>query len=290
MSGNGYPQGSLGKKVLKPNERKSLVDWAVTKKTLSIRKACQIFSVSQTAYRYKPLLSKENEVITHLLIDLTDRYKTWGFGLCFLHLRNVQGFSWNHKRVYRIYRELALNFRIKPRFRIKREEPQVLTVPQTINETWSMDFMSDQLQDGRCIRLLNILDDYNREGLGIEVDYSMPASRVTRTLDQIIQWRGKPKAIRTDNGPEYISRTFQKWAQANEIKLLYTQPGHPQQNAYVERYNRTVRNECLKLYDFENLEDVQEKTTSWLWTYNNERPNMALGGYPPRMRLSRQTH
>lgn len=125
--------------------------------------------------------------------------KTWGFGLCFLYMRNVQGHGWNHKRVYRIYRELELNLRIKPSKRLKRDKPEAPTVPEAANEVWSMDFMADRLGDGRQFRQLNVQDDFNREGLGIEVDFSLPAERVVRALNQIIEWRGAPKTIRVDN-------------------------------------------------------------------------------------------
>ena len=121
-------------------------------------------------------------------------------------MRNVKGFGWNHKRVYRIYRELELNLRIKPKKRIVRERPEPLAVPEAVNESWSMDFMHDQLTDGRRFRLLNVIDDYNREGLGIEVDFSLPSPRVIRTLERIIEWRGKPKSIRCDNGLPAKSR------------------------------------------------------------------------------------
>jgi putative transposase len=139
--------------------------------------------------------------------------------------------------VYRIYRELELNLRIKPRKRLKREKPEALAVPDAPNLTWSMDFMADRLGDGRQFRLLNVLDDFNREGLGIEVDFSLPAERVVRSLNQIIEWRGKPRAIRVDNGPEYISSTLMIWAEKQGIALNHIQHGKPQQNAYVERYN-----------------------------------------------------
>ena len=134
-------------------------------------------------------------------------------------------------------------------------------------------------------RLLNVLDDFNREGLGIEVDFSLPAERVVRALNQIIEWRGKPLAIRVDNGPEYVSATLTIWAEKQGIALTYIQPGKPQQNAYVERYNRTVRHEWLDLYIFETIEEVQQIATEWLWTYNNERPNMGIGGVTPAMKL-----
>src|SRR5690606_7484358 len=114
------------------------------------------------------------------------------FGLCFLHLRNVKGFPWNHKRVYRIYRELELNLRIKPKRRLRRDKPDALSVATVINQVWSMDFMSDGLADGRSLRTFNVIDDYNREGLTIEVDLSLPSARVIRALEQVIEWRGKP--------------------------------------------------------------------------------------------------
>ena len=130
------------------------------------------------------------------------------FGLCFLYLRNVKGLVWNHQRVYRIYRQLQLNLRIEPHKRLVRHKLEPLAVPETINEVWSMDFMHDSLEDGRSYRLFNVIDDFNREGLGIEVDFSLPAERVTRSLEQIIEWRGKPKALRCDSGPEYLSATL----------------------------------------------------------------------------------
>lgn len=168
--------------------------------------------------------------------------------------------------------------RIKPRRRLKREKPEPLVVPEAINQVWPMDFMHDQLQDGRCIRLLNVIDDFNREGLGIEIDFSLPTERVVRALEQIIEWRGSPKEIRCDNGPEYISARLQSWARRKGICLRYIQPGKPQQNGYIERYNRTVRYDWLNQYLFERLEKIQNFAAKWLWTYNNERPSMGIGG------------
>jgi len=184
-----------------------MAEWAVQYRSVSIALACRTFCISETCCRYQSKLSDENELIADWLLALTNAKKTWGFGLCFLHLnlRNVKGFGWNHKRVDRIYRELELNMRIKPRKRLQREKPEPLMVPEAPNEIWSMDFMADQLADGRSFRTLNALNDFNREGLAIEVDFSLPAERVVRALNQIIVWRGKPLAIRVDNGPEYVS-------------------------------------------------------------------------------------
>ena len=164
--------------MIRPALRRGLAENAVARHGVSIALACRTFDVSETCYRYSPLLSDENEEIADLLVGLTAARKTWGFGLCFLHLRNVQGHPWNHKRVYRIYCELELNLRIKPRKRLKRDKPEALAVPDAPNVTWSMDFMADRLGDGRAFRLLNVLDDFNREGLGIEVDFFCPPNEL----------------------------------------------------------------------------------------------------------------
>lgn len=186
---------------------------AVERRQVSIAWACRTFGISETCYRYAPKLKAENALIADLLIGLTEARRTWGFGLCFLHLRNVKGHPWNHKRVYRICCELELNLRIKPRKRLKREKPEALAVPDAPNVTWSMGFMADRMGEGRQLRLLNVLDGVNREGLGIEVDFSLPAERVIRSLERIIEWRGRPGSIRVDNGPEYTSGKLLLWAE-----------------------------------------------------------------------------
>jgi putative transposase len=259
---------------------------AVAERQISIRLACDTFSISEHCYRYQATGKAENDDIADWLIRLTDNHRNWGFGMSYLYLRNVKGRRWNHKRVYRIYRELELNLRIRPKKRMVREKPEPLTVPQGINQVWSMDFMHDQLSDGRTIRLFNVIDDFNREALGIDVDFSLPAERVIRSLEQIIVWRGRPAVIRCDNGPEYVSSALQTWAQARAIHLEYIQPGQPQQNAYVERFNRTVRYEWLAQYLFDSIDEIQLYATQWLWSYNHERPNMALGGFTPNQRLA----
>lgn len=272
--------------MVKPSRRREMAQQAVTDRGLSIRLACMAFSISETCYRYQPLLSDENAEIVDWLVQLTHNQKDWGFGLCRDYLRNVKRFEWNHKRIRRIYCELELNLRIKPKRRIEREKPQPLAVPDAPNTIWSMDFMHDQLMDGRTFRLFNVLDDFNREGLGIEADFSLSALRVIRALEQIIEWRGKPTTLRCDNGPEFISHDLKHWADSREIRLEFIQPGNPQQNAYVERYNRTVRYSWLSQYQFESISEVQDYATCWLWFYNHERPNKANGGKPPKHRLA----
>jgi putative transposase len=272
--------------MVRPSSRRERAQDCVAQRGISIGLACRAFGISQTCYRYQAKLSEENARIADWLVRLTHKQRNWGFGLCFLHLRNVKGFGWNHKRVYRIYRALELNLRIKPKRRIVRDKPEPLAVPEALNQSWSMDFMHDSLQDGRPYRLFNVIDDYNREGLCIEADFSLPAERVVRALDRVIEWRGKPQAIRCDNGPEYVSTTLAAWAAKHGIALNFIQPGKPQQNAYIERYNRTVRYDWLNQYLFESIHEVQNFATRWLWTYNHERPNMALGGITPKQKLA----
>ncbi len=255
-----------------------MAQWAVAQRSVTIGLDCQAFGISQTCYRYRTKLDAQNAVVADWLVRLTNNQRNWGIGLCFLYLRNVKGFKWNHKRVYRIYRELELNLRIKPRHRLVREKPLPLAVAAQINDTWSMDFMHDQLADGRSIRLFNVIDDYNRDGLGIEGSH-----------DRIIEWRGKLHVIRCDNGPEYISAVTRAWAAKRGIRIDFIQPGQSQQLAYVERYNRTVRYDWLAPHMFETLDEIQDFATRWLWTYNHDRPNMALGGSTPKQKLALAT-
>ena len=269
--------------MVRPSERKAMAVLAVTNRDISIRKACQVFSVSETCYRYQPTMADENTQIAQWLIRLTSKHTDWGFGLCFDYLRNVKRYCWNHKRVYRIYCELALNLRIKPRRRLKRHKPEPLKEPLHSNQVWSVDFMHDQLSDGRCYRLFNVIDDYRREGLAIDAGFSLPSIRVIRALSQLIEWRGKPNAIRCDNGPEFISHEFTAWAKREGIRIDYIQPGNPQQNAYIERANRTIRSGWVSKHLFDTLDEVQDYATKWLWFYNHERPHKANGGRPPLM-------
>ena len=180
---------------------------------------------------------------------------------------------------------MELNLRIRPRKRLKRDKPDALAVPEALNLTWSMDFMADRLGDGRAFRLLNLLYDFTHEGLGIEVDFSLPAERVIRSLDRIIELRGKPRTIRVDNGPEYISGKLMKWAGKLGIIIQHIQPGQLQQNACIERYNRTVRHKWLEQYIIETSEEAKDHATQWQWTCTNDRLNMGIGGITPAQKL-----
>lgn len=188
---------------------------------------------------------------------------------------------WNHKRVWRIYQALGLNLPRRKKKRIPTRPPQPIEVPRAANVVWALDFMSDALYRGRRFRTLNILDEGVREALDIVVDTSIPALRVVRTLDELLMWRGRPEAIRCDNGPEILARVFVEWCARHDIAIRYIQPGKPNQNPFIERFNRTYRNEVLDAYLFEDLDQVRAITKRWLTEYNEERPHDSLGRIPP---------
>ena len=247
---------------------------------LSERQACRTVNLHRCTYRYQARKTDDQEIVQELR-QLAESQPRWGCRKMTDYLRN-HGHRWNHKRIRRVYRDLALNLHRKPKKRLAARTALALEVPVLSDQTWSLDFMSDSLSNGRAIRTLNIMDDYNREALWIEVDTSLPAERVVRVLESLLLWRAAPKQIRMDNGPELISQRLDSWAKQKQIELIHIQPGKPAQNAYIERFNRTFREEVLDAYLFDNLEEVREITERWLEDYNTIRPHEALQGLPPR--------
>lgn len=246
---------------------------------LSERQACALLHLSRTVFRYQAQATDEHELQDGLL-TLATRKPRWGVQKMIDYFKN-QGKSWNHKRIRRVYRALGLNLRIKPKKRLPSRTPQPLEAPTQAHVSWSLDFMHDSLANGRALRTLNILDDFNREGLWIEVATSLPAARVVRVLDMLAQWHGYPEQLRIDNGPELISQTLAAWATEHAVRLAFIQPGKPAQNAFIERFNRTYREEILDAYLFDSIEEAQAITQAWLEEYNAIRPHEALGGLPP---------
>ncbi len=210
------------------------------------------------------------------LNQVLGKHGRWGFGLCFAYLRN-QGYTWNHKRVWRIYKQMGLNLPRRTKKRLPRIIKEPLSAPQEPNTMWALDFMYDTLYYGRSFRTLNVIDESNREVLAIEVDLSLPAVRVVRVMEQLEEMVGLPKAIRLDNGSELRSATFTNWCEEKGIELKFIQPDKPQQNAFIERFNRTYRHEVLNAHIFESLEQVREITEEWIHSYNQDRPHAALG-------------
>jgi putative transposase len=219
-------------------------------------------------------------VIQDALTSITIKHPTIGFWQSYYRFRN-RGETWNHKRVRRIYRQMKLNIRRRAKRRLPERVKQPLSVPTAPNQVWSIDFMSDALVDGRRFRLLNVLDDFNRESLAIEVDTSLPCLRVIRVLEQLLKQRGKPANIRTDNGPEFISHKLEEWCREKQITLQFIQPGRPMQNAYIERKNGSIRRELLNAYLFYSLNEVRVMCEEWRQDYNTERPHKSLGYLSP---------
>ncbi len=176
---------------------------------------------------------------------------------------------------------MKLNIRRRAKKRIPARVKQALFQPKAINQVWSIDFMHDSLWDGRKYRLLNIIDDYNREVLAIEADISLPTMRVIRVLERLKSTRGLPEMIRVDNGPEFISYKLDNWCKEHKITIAFIQPGKPTQNAYVERFNGNLRRELLNAYVFKTLSEVREKVEEWMSDYNEMRPHKALNYKTP---------
>lgn len=215
------------------------------------------------------------------LLELAAQYPRYGFGKLFPILRR-QGRRWNHKRVHRIYSELKLNLRRKGKKRLPSRNPAPLSVPKDINQCWSADFMSDALWCGQRFRTFNLVDDYNREVLTIEVARSLTAERVVAALDCVATWRGYPQKLRVDNGPELTGIKLATWAEQHSVILEFIKPGRPMQNGFIERFNRTYRTEVLDMFVFKHLKEVKEITESWVKQYNEERPHESLGNLTPK--------
>lgn len=220
------------------------------------------------------------------LLAVVDAAPQWGFWLCRDRLRAL-GHGWNWKRIYRVYCALGLNLPRRRKKRLVTRTHIPLEAPAMLNVTWALDFMGDTLYDGRCYRTLNVLDEGNREGLAIEIDTSLPSSRVTAVLDQLVALHGIPDRLRCDNGPEFIATKLAEWCAAHGVDLHHIQPGKPNQNAFIERFNRTYRTEVLDAWVFRSLTEVRTITEDWLEMYNTARPHRSLGRVPPRTYLPR---
>lgn len=272
--------------MVRPADRKEMAFYAVGAYHLSIRQACQLTSISRWVFYHRPDHEKD-EPVRDKLRAMAEAHPGYGFWKMYGKVRR-EGHEWNHKRVYRLYLQLGMNIRRRAKRRLPQRLKQPLVQPVNYNQVWSMDFMSDALMDGRRFRVLNIIDDFNREVLAVEADTSLPSARVIRVLDQLTEERGLPRQIRVDNGPEFISNQFSAWCAAHSIEIKYTQPGKPTQNAYIERLNRSFRTEILDAYLFSNIHEVRRLSEEWVEEYNNHRPHEALKDLTPKEFLLKQ--
>ncbi len=273
-----------------PSAKREAIGLLTTEHGLSVTRACRAVRLSRAAY-YRPVVSQAlttDAPVIDALQGVVAARPRWGFWKCFDRLR-LLGHAWNHKRVHRVYCALRLNLPRRTRRRVPRRVQHPLAAPAQLNHTWALDFMTDTLYDGRHFRTLNVIDEGNREGLAIEVGMSLPSLRVISVLDDLVALHGAPLALRVDNGPELTSIALTRWCAQRHIAVHYIQPGKPQQNAYIERFNRTYRTEILDAHTFDSLAAVRELTADWLTSYNTERPHDSLGRVPPLHFLPRPT-
>jgi len=223
---------------------------------------------------------RDDQEVIDALQDLAFRHPSYGFRKLYAYIRR-SGQRWNHKKVYRVYKLLRLNKKRKGKHRLPARVRQPLTKQDNINKTWSMDFMSDAIVGNRKFRTFNLIDDCSREVLAIEIDTSLSSKRIIRTLDRVIEQRGKPSILRADNGPDFTSKDLELWAKDRCITIQYIQPGKPMQNGYIERFNRVYREAILDAYLFFDLYQVKQLTEEWMEEYNQRRPHEALNNLSP---------
>jgi len=247
---------------------------------VSERRICRVLGLLRNTCRYKSI-ADEQAALRIRIRDLA--YSRVSYGYRRLHiLLQREGWKVNHKRVYRLYRLEGLGMRPKrPRRHVTASRRMERPVASEVNESWSMDFMSDQLYDGRRIRLLTLVDNFTRESLAIEVARRIDGQRVVEVLMWLNSNRALPKRIRVDNGPEFTSKILDQWAYLNGVELDFIRPGRPMDNGIIEAFNGRLRQECLNESWFLSLEDAREKVEAWRQEYNKKRPHGALGNLAP---------
>ena len=244
------------------------------------RRACRVLGFSRTTYRYRSRRNPRAELRVRLR-DLAASRVQFGYPRLWVLLRR-EGWLVNKKLVYRLYCEEGLGIRRKkPRRRKSVQVREARSMAQHANDSWSMDFVSDQLVGGQRFRLLTLVDNHSRESLAIEVGQRLTGDDVVRVLEGVASQRGKPQTIRVDNGPEFISRSLDLWAYFNGVKLDFSRPGKPTDNAFIESFNGRLRDECLNQHWFLSLDEARAVTEAWRDDYNRVRPHGALGNQTP---------
>ena len=265
--------------MVKPAQRKEVVNYWLQQGWLSERKACQVIGLSRSGLRYRCRRPERDKRLQEALLAKATVYPRYGYLMLHGLLKN-EGLVVNKKRTYRLYTEAGLQVRTKKRKKLHRPRiPMIL--PTRANERWSMDFVHDQLADGRRFRVFNIVDDFSRECLEQIVDTSISGYRVSRQLNHLLETRGRPKSIVCDNGTEFTSKAMFFWSRDNRVKLNFIQPGKPTQNAFVESFNGKFRDTCLNQHWFRSLDEARQMIEAWRIDYNEVRPHSSLGYQPP---------
>jgi len=252
----------------------------ITEHQLSERRACRLVGLSRDSYRHPPEADQMTKQLSGKIVEVAHARRRFGYRRIHDLLRpEFPGV--NHKRVYRLYS--AANLAVRKRKKAKRpaNERVPLQLAQTVNEVWSMDFVSDSLANGRRLKCLTVADDFSHECVDIAVDYGISGEYVTRLLDRAAIFRGYPSAVRSDNGPEFTSRAFMAWAQSHGIRHILIEPGRPMQNGYIESFNGKFRDECLNDHWFQTLHQARTVISAWRQDYNEVRPHSSIGRIAP---------
>ena len=249
----------------------------------------RLVSISRSLYRY--VRQQVDGDLKQRIEDIAALKRRYGYRRVYVRLRR-EGWQVNRKRVYRLYRELGLAVRRRKRKRIGMVERRPLPKPSAANQSWSMDFISDGLADGRRLRCLTIVDDCTRECLAIEVDTSITGTRVKAVMERLADTRGLPRSITVDHGPEFEGQVLDAWAYAANVQLAFIRPGKPNENAYIESFNGKFRDECLKEHWFVTMAHARRIIEAWRIEYNTERTHSSLDDLTPEefaMKLSKQS-
>ncbi len=265
--------------MVKPVVRRDVVDYIRDEFSTGISRGCRLMELGRSSYYYDPVAANDT-CLRETLRGHAYQRKRFGYRRLLIFLRR-DGFSDNHKRVFRIYQEEKLQVKRRKRKRTAKWRGEPLTHAVYPHQCWSMDFVHDTFDNGRRLRALNITDDFSRQCVRIEVDTSISGERVTRTLDQAAEFYGLPECIRTDNGPEFIGNAMDKWAYKNGVKLEFIEPGKPMQNGYIESFNGKLRDECLNENWFTSLRQARSIIEDWRIDYNTVRPHSSLGYLTP---------
>jgi putative transposase len=255
------------------------VQQVITRFQVGTARACRLMSLQRSVYYYHEETSTDN-ILRCRIIELAQERKRFGYRR--IHLMLLRG-GWkvNHKRVYRIYQEEKLSVRKRKRKKGTGYRGEVPVRPNGPGQRWSMDFVHDSLANGLRIRTLNIVDDFTRECVAIEVDTSINGKKVAKVLERLRSERGLPNVLLSDNGPEFTGKDMSNWAYARNQKHQFIQPGKPVQNCFVESFNGKFRDECLNEHWFQNVEYAREIIADWKIDYNHNRPHSSLGGKTP---------
>jgi len=255
------------------------VDWAVTEKGYSQRRACRLVGMDQKSFRYASTRADDGDIRKRLR-ELASERRRFGYRRLGLLLAR-EGVEMNHKKLYRLYKEERLVVRKRGGRKRALGTRAPMTVPQSRNQRWSLDFVSDALGDGRRFRILCVIDDFSRECLAAVVDNSLSGVRVARELDRIAEMRGLPCMVVSDNGTELTSNAMLKWQKERGVEWHYIQPGKPMQNGFVESFNGRLRDECLNEHLFASLKEARRIIEAWKIDYNTQRPHTSLDGLTP---------